>query len=426
MKLSAFTSFSFSDSLENTILNIEHYFNWFSMTRDCNLAKKRLSRAQIFELLAASHGYKSYASFRAINDKASLSTLNTDNFSFAVDHVTKRMIEILGVSNKLFAEILVASLNRSLVINSRYDFKIDTSNLICFYIKNYGDSVSSGIPKLIHIYMMALNNIGLSIGLDHTSLELNPLVYRHFIADSKSPLTDILRIKHIEDSTHHTVKLSVKLSETKWANLSNAGIGNCINENSLKLSKVTDKISVSRSTMQYLRDFLNSLDQHKELMPNFAESKFYVLSTVSRSLENITDFLENKLSYSFTARGEKGVYACPVDERTIEFLDTFIVIFVLSNKEITLDIEIAAYTPTEIHITESGLTINPIFNKCTDFIAKVSVTTNDYGNVVLPDVWIELDMSDIRIFTDLYGKILPEMKKAKYLYACAMDNILSE
>ncbi len=162
MKLSAFTSFDFSDSLENTVTNIEHYFNWFRLS-DCfsskngtNLYNLDLSRTQILELMAAAHGYKSFASFKSEKDKESLARL-TQTYSSAVEKVMARMNDILGTSNKLFVQMLVGSMDKRTFINPKYEFKIEASNLICFYIRNYSDSELLGIPKLAHLYMMALN-----------------------------------------------------------------------------------------------------------------------------------------------------------------------------------------------------------------------------------------------------------------------------
>lgn len=425
MKLSAFTPFTFSDSLENTVNNIGYYFNWFSLTKGCNLEGLKLSRAQMFELLAASHSYKTYASFKATNDKELLTTLNSGDIISAVDHVIQRMEEVLGVSNKLFAEILVASLNRMLAIRSEYNFKIEASNLICFYIKNYGDTKRSGIPVLTHIYMMALNNIGLSIELNQSPISLDPLIYKHFIADSKSPITDVLKIQRVYEVGHLKVDMAVKMNSNEWVGLCNLAIGDCISENALILSGSKDKISLSTDTIQYLLNILNNSDQHKTLMPQLAESKFNILTIECKSLSCLSDFLKHKLSYSFSEEGENGVFGWHIDENSVELMDTFTVVFYISNNEVTLDIEIAAYMTTEIVIGDAGLAIKPQFDKCMDLIAKVSVTSNDYGDVVVPDQWLNLSISDAKLIHDLYGQLIPNIRKAKYFYACAMDNILS-
>lgn len=395
------------------------------MTKGCSLEGVKLSRAQTFELLAASHGHKSYASFKALHDKELLTSLSTKDFSNAVAHVIGRMNEILGASNKLFAETLVASLHKNIAINSSYDFRSETSNLICFYIHHYGDNLRSGLSHLTHIYLMALNNIGLSISLNHTAVKLSPLVYKHFMAESKSPLTDVLKIKRIHYPTDHIVDLSVKLTNTQWADLSNSTIGPYMSENSLILSNTINKTPVSSRLIQSIRDFLSREEEYKDFMSKFEKSKMCLLSVTCSSLDNINDFLENKLSYSFTEHGEKGIFGYSTGENKIELVDTFIAIFYLSNEEITLDVEIAGYIRTEIQIGDSCLNIKPLFNECQDLIAKVSIATNDFGNVVVEDKWFDLNSSQVDLINDLYQKIVPNMRKAKYFYACAMDNILS-
>lgn len=424
MNLSAFTSFTFSETVENTVANIEHYFNWFYMSRKCNLCGHQLSRTQVYELMSAAHGYKSYVSFKSTNDVASLSTLNID-FNIAVAAVMERMNAILGVSNKLFAQMLTGSMYQAIKINQDYEFKVEASNLICFYIGNYGDNDISGVPKLSHIYMMALNNIGLSLGLYDKSIQLNRKIYKHFVTDSPSPLKDMLRIRSVIEDESYTVNLDIKLPNDKWVNLSNNSIGQEMNTCVLGLSSHRNKVSIPKDAIVMVRDLLENSAELSEIMPQLDKSKLKVESIYCNGLDRISDFLKNNLSYSFTsASGEEGIYGSVVDAHSIELIDTYTICLELSNNEITVAMEIAGYLPTMIELSERGLSIKPIYKQCADLIAKISVLSNDGSNVI-PDFWKEVDCLDECFMNNLYGQLGPNIRKAKYLYACAMDNIMS-
>ncbi len=429
MKLSAFTSFDFSDSLENTVTNIEHYFNWFRLS-DCfsskngtNLYNLDLSRTQILELMAAAHGYKSFASFKSEKDKESLARL-TQTYSSAVEKVMARMNDILGTSNKLFVQMLVGSMDKRTFINPKYEFKIEASNLICFYIRNYSDSELLGIPKLAHLYMMALNNIGLSIGLHPEPVQLHPNIYKHLVADTKSPINHILKITSVSESDPYTVTMAIKLKNGKWVNLCNGALGNAMYVSVLGLSSGNRKLSIDKALLQNLRGYLNGCVELKDVMPQMASSKLKVQNIYSNSLDCIGDFLQNNLSYSFgLPEGEEGIYGAEIDERSVELLDTYTAIFEIDNSDITVEVEISAFMPTVIELSETGLNIKPMFNQCVEIVVKTTALSNQDGSDIVPDFWTELSSSNVELLNNLYGQLIPNLRKAKYLFACAMDNI---
>lgn len=429
MKLSAFTSFDFSDSLENTVANIGHYFNWFSLSNCFNskhdniLYGLDLSRTQILELMAAAHGYKSYASFKSENDKESLARL-TQDFGSAVERVMARMNDILGVSNKLFVQMLVGSMDKRTFINPKYEFKIEASNLICFYIGNYSDTEFMGIPKLAHLYMMALNNIGLSIGLHPEPVQLNTYIYKHLVAKTKSPISDFLKITSVSESDPHTVTMDVKLKNGKWVNLCNGALGKAMYGGVLNLSSRNKKISIDKVTLQNLRGYLNGCVELKDVMPQPADSKLKVLNIYSNSLDCISDFLQKNLSYSFSLPdGEEGIYGDEIDERSVELLDTYTAILEIDNSDITVKLQINAFMPTVIELCDTGLNIKPMFNQCSEISVKTTALSNQDGSDVVPDFWCEFNTSAVMLLNDLYGQLIPNLRKAKYLFACAMDNI---
>lgn len=429
MKLSAFTSFDFSDSLENTVTNIEHYFNWFRLS-NCSNSKHGttlygldLSRTQILELMAAAHGYKSYASFKSENDKESLARL-TQDFGSAVERVMARMNDILGVSNKLFVQMLVGSMDKKTFINPKYEFKIEASNLICFYIGNYSDAELSGIPKLAHLYMMVLNNIGLSIGLHPEPVQLHTNIYKHLVAETKSPIRDILKITSVSESDPHTVTMDIKLKNGKWVNLCNGALGNAMYGGVLGLSNGKKKLSIDKAILQNLRGYLNGCIELKDVMPQMVDSKLKVLNIYSNSLDCISDFLQKNLSYSFgLPEGEEGIYGAEIDERSVELLDTYTAIFEIDNSDITVEVEISAFMPTVIELSETGLNIKPMFNQCVEIVVKTTALSNQDGSDIVPDFWTELSSSNVELLNNLYGQLIPNLRKAKYLFACAMDNI---
>ena len=192
----------------------------------------------------------------------------------------------------------------------------------------------------------------------------------------------------------------------------------------LGLSSGNKKLSIDKALLQNLRGYLNGSVELKDVMPQMASSKLKVQNIYSNSLDCIGDFLQNNLSYSFgLPEGEEGIYGAEIDERSVELLDTYTAIFEIDNSDITVEVEISAFMPTVIELSETGLNIKPMFNQCVEIVVKTTALSNQDGSDIVPDFWTELSSSNVELLNNLYGQLIPNLRKAKYLFACAMDNI---
>lgn len=423
MNLSAFTSFIFKDDLAAITRNIEIFFSWFSLSKGSNLQGKNLSRSQVFELMAAAHGYKSYASFKNTDTANDLTKITTD-FKSAVASVMNRMDEVIGTSNEMFAKTLVGYLLHGVPHYSDYAFKSDVSNLLCYFISNFHKYESLGLPMLTHIYLMALNDIGLSIGLEPKEIELNKKVHKHVVVSSKSLLTDLLRFEYLNAESPYTVNADVKLADGTWVKLCNKNIGSYIAAKEMVISNAKGKKhSISKDLMIKIRDAVIENLHSDKLAHSLNDSKLELDFIRSDSLVNVTDFLEQEISYSFSEKGEKGVYVGYVDSNTVEFIEDFAIGFKMGNSEHAIEIVVFSKVPTIVKLDGSGLNISPEFIEHVDSIMRITIKNyQDHSAVNEYLTNLHPSYSDLNA---MFGSLSPNMRKLKYLYACAFDNVMS-